>query len=115
MSSTIFGLQSSYILEYCWLFTLFLRRSARCFTGAQGEVDSAPTYLATMFSLSSFILIYTLHVIQQKEGKLLKSPNHYATELTKSFLTYWCSQQIFLIIYYVPDIILSNESTLARI
>ena len=36
MSSTIFGLQSSYILEYRWLFALFLR-SARCFTGAEGK------------------------------------------------------------------------------
>ena len=52
MSSIIFGLQSSYMLEYCWLFSLFLRRSAWCFTGAQRELDSAPTYLTAIFSLS---------------------------------------------------------------
>ena len=48
MSSTIFGLQSSYIPGYHWLFTLFLR-SAKCFTLAQGEVDSTPTYLTAIF------------------------------------------------------------------
>ena len=30
--SSIFGLRSSYMLEYHWLFAVFLR-SARCFTG----------------------------------------------------------------------------------
>ena len=40
------------MLGYCWLFTLFLSRSARCFTRVQGEVESAPTYLATI--LESF-------------------------------------------------------------
>ena len=42
MSSTIFGLQSLYMLEYHWLFALFLRGSARCFTHAQGEVEWTP-------------------------------------------------------------------------
>ena len=37
MSSTI-GLQTSYKLGFCWLFTLFLRRSARCSSCAQGEL-----------------------------------------------------------------------------
>ena len=50
MISAIFGFQSSYMLEYHWLFTIFLRRSSRCFTSAQRELDSAPTYLAAMFS-----------------------------------------------------------------
>ena len=41
MSSTIFGLRSSYMLEYHWLFTLFLR-SARHFTGAEGKWTPLP-------------------------------------------------------------------------
>ena len=32
-----------------WVFTLFLSRMGRCFTQVQGEVDSAPTYLAAIF------------------------------------------------------------------
>ena len=40
-----------------WLFTLFLRRSARCSTRAQGEVDSAPTYLTTIFSLLRILIV----------------------------------------------------------
>ena len=48
MSSTIFGLQSSYMLGYSGLFTLFLRRSARCFTHVPGEVDYTPTYLTAI-------------------------------------------------------------------
>ena len=40
------------MLEYCGLFTLFLRRAAMCFTHVQGEVESAPTYVATIFSLN---------------------------------------------------------------
>ena len=43
------------MLEYHWLFSLFLR-SATCFTQAQGEVDSAPTYLPTIFSFPLTIL-----------------------------------------------------------
>ena len=49
MSSTIFGLQTSYKLGFHWLFTLFLRRLARCSTWAQGELGSAATYLAAIF------------------------------------------------------------------
>ena len=49
ISCTIFGLQSSYMLEYHWLFALFLRRSARGFTHVLGEVDSTPTYVAAIF------------------------------------------------------------------
>ena len=48
VSCTIFGLLSSYMLGYCWLFALLLSTSARYFTHAQGEVDSAPTYLAAI-------------------------------------------------------------------
>ena len=33
--SSIFGLRSSYMLEYCWLFAQLLR-SARYFTGVEG-------------------------------------------------------------------------------
>ena len=58
MPSTIFGLQSSYMLGYCWTFALFLRRSTKGFTSVQGEVDSAPTYLATIFSPSYLTLMW---------------------------------------------------------
>ena len=43
VSSILFGLLSSYTLGYCWLFALFLSRSARCFTCVQGEVVSVPS------------------------------------------------------------------------
>ena len=39
--SSIFGLQSSYMLEYRWLFALLLR-SARCFTGVEGKWTPLP-------------------------------------------------------------------------
>ena len=39
--SSIFGLRSSYMLEYCWLFALLLR-SARYFTGIEGKWTPLP-------------------------------------------------------------------------
>ena len=39
--SSIFGLRSSYILEYHWLFSLVLR-SARYFTGVEGKWTQLP-------------------------------------------------------------------------
>ena len=39
--SSIFGLQSSYMLEYCWLFALLLR-SARYFAGVEGKWTPLP-------------------------------------------------------------------------
>ena len=39
--SPIFGLRSSYMLEYCWLFSLVLR-SARYFTGIEGKSTLLP-------------------------------------------------------------------------
>ena len=42
MSSTIFDLQPSHMLGYCWLVTLFLRRSERCFTHVQGKWTPLP-------------------------------------------------------------------------
>ena len=39
--SSIFGLRSSYMLEYRWLFALLLR-SARCFTGVEGKWTLLP-------------------------------------------------------------------------
>ena len=39
--SSMFGLRSSYMLEYHWLFALFLR-SARCFTGVEGKWTPLP-------------------------------------------------------------------------
>ena len=59
-----FVLQSSYNMGYLWLFTLFLRRSTRCFIHAQGEVDSASTYLTTIFPFS-----YIFNLATAGEGK----------------------------------------------
>ena len=39
--SSIFGLRSSYMLEYCWLFTLLLR-SAKYFTGIERKWTLLP-------------------------------------------------------------------------
>ena len=71
VSSTIFGLQSSYMLGYCWMFSLFLRRSARCFTHVQGKVDSAPTYLPTIFPPFIVVLIYISLIITDMEHLFL--------------------------------------------
>ena len=49
------------MLEYCWLFSLFLSRSARCFTHLQGEMDSAPTYLAAILSPDSTFKNHSNH------------------------------------------------------
>ena len=57
MSSTIFDLQTSYKLGFHLLFTLFLRRLARCSSCVQGELGSAPTYLTTI-SLSRSDIIF---------------------------------------------------------
>ena len=43
-----FGFQTSYKLGFCWLFTLFIRRLARCSSWVQGEVGSTPPYLAAI-------------------------------------------------------------------
>ena len=43
------------MLGYCWLFTLFLRRLARCFNLVQREVDSAPIYLTSIVLLIALI------------------------------------------------------------
>ena len=72
MSSAIFGLQTSYKLGYRWSFTLFLRRSARCSSWVQGELGSAPTYLATIFwfqidlFLNMCFIVHTLLLPMEK-------------------------------------------------
>ena len=55
VSSVLFGLLSSKTVGCFWLFVLFISRVGRCFTQAQGEVNSAPTYLAAIFSLSGLL------------------------------------------------------------
>ena len=67
MSSTIFGLQSSYRLGYCWLFSVFLRRLGRCFhmcAGGSGLCSHIcchhlPSYYCCFKLLS--LAIYLLH------------------------------------------------------
>ena len=44
-----FCFQTSYQLEFCWLFILFLRRSARRSSWMHKQVGSAPTYLTAIF------------------------------------------------------------------
>ena len=51
MSSAIFVLQISHKLRFLWLFTLFLRRLARCSNWAQGELGSALNYLGPIFQI----------------------------------------------------------------
>ena len=46
MSSAILGLPME---GFHWMFTLFLRRSARCSSWAQEELGSAPAYLTAIF------------------------------------------------------------------
>ena len=72
------------MLGYCWLFALFLSRSARCFTHVQGDVDSAPTYLTAILpkNLKINVLLIvggprlrtsSVHVIPPKRGKVTVS------------------------------------------
>ena len=59
--SSIFGLRSSYMLEYRWLFTLFLR-SARCFTGAERKwTPLPPISLPSSESLSLLLVQFKCH------------------------------------------------------
>ena len=79
MSSTIFGVQSSYMLEYRWLFALSLR-SGRRFTGAHGDEDSAPTYLSAIFShipFPSFLWGTNLYLGKNKKNTLMLLVNLY--------------------------------------
>ena len=48
-----FGFQPSYMLGFHWLFTPFLRRSARCSTCAQGEV-TIPTFRDKPWLIENF-------------------------------------------------------------
>ena len=79
--SSILGLRSSYMLEYHWLFTLFLR-SARHFTGAEGKwtplppVSLASSSRTCIFYHITFIpvlLRYTEHMWEaQKKQNLFR-------------------------------------------
>ena len=51
--SSIFGLRSSYMLEYCWLSALLLR-SASCFTGFEGKWTLLPPISPPSSSRSPF-------------------------------------------------------------
>ena len=62
--SSIFGLWSSYMLGYCWLFALLLG-SARYFPGAEGKWIPLPPMsppsspeLPSMYSFDLYVLIY---------------------------------------------------------
>ena len=56
-----FNFQTSYWLRFCWLFTLYFRRSARCPSWVHEQEGSAPTYLATIFySQSLYVHQYLL-------------------------------------------------------
>ena len=65
--SSVFGLCSSHMLEYRCLFALFLR-SARYFTGAEGNWTLPPPYLTVIFSLrhSSLNSDYHCHLDMRK-------------------------------------------------
>ena len=55
--------QTSYNVEFHWLFTLFFRRSARCPSWVHEQVvGSAPTYITPIipiFSISYFFIVWT--------------------------------------------------------
>ena len=88
MSSKIFGLWSSCMLEYRWLFTLFLRSLLHW---CQGKVDSAPTYLTTNFSL--LCLFFKTDLKQyQIQGFELTSLPHKAIFSPQRFNIYWMSK-----------------------
>ena len=69
--SSIFGLPSSYMLEYCWLFALLLR-SARCFTGIEGKWTLLPSISRHLLLLSLFILML-FSLAMQKLYNLMRS------------------------------------------
>ena len=54
--SSIFGLWSSYMLEYCWLFALLLR-SARYVPGVEGKWTPLPPMLPPSSSIDTFLKI----------------------------------------------------------
>ena len=70
-SSVLFGFQTSYLLRFCWLFTLFFGRSAKYLSWVQEQVGSAHTYLDTIFWISGqdcWILLNTfffLHLLRR--------------------------------------------------
>ena len=57
--SSNFGLWSSYMLEYCWLFALLLR-SARYLPGAEGKWIPLPPMLSPSSSPTSWFVFKTL-------------------------------------------------------
>ena len=61
--SSIFGLRSSYMLEYRWLFALLLR-SARYFTGVEGKWALLPPISppSSLNVLNFFLIIYYLYI-----------------------------------------------------
>ena len=59
--SSIFGLWSSYMLEYCWLFALLLR-SARYFPGAEGKWIPLPPMLPPSSSNSLIFIVIQLQL-----------------------------------------------------
>ncbi|KAF6084346.1 hypothetical protein HJG60_008617 [Phyllostomus discolor] len=57
MSLAIFCFQTSYKQGFHWLFTPFLRRSARCSSWGEGELGSPPTYLTTIFTKTDSVIV----------------------------------------------------------
>ena len=72
--SSIFGLRSSYMLEYRWLFAVFLR-SPMCFTGAEGKWTplppiSPPSSSENILEVSIFLIFKNmLFIYFWREGR----------------------------------------------
>ena len=63
MSSAIFGLQTSYKLGFHWLFTLFLRRSARCSSWHRENWALLPP---TSLPFSLFLPTHSSDIVEKK-------------------------------------------------
>ena len=59
-----------YQLEFCWLFTLFFGRSARCPSGLHEQMGSAPTYIATFFLEPGMTLDCSFCILNMKQWNL---------------------------------------------
>ena len=80
-----FGLQSSYMLGYHWLFTLFLRRSARCFTPGREKCTPVPP-ISPPSSLSIYCILWITWVTSTRTQALLSFIYFYKNSIVLSAL-----------------------------
>ena len=108
--SSIFGLQSSYMLEYCWLFALFLR-SARCFAGARVSglcshlsrchlLGSPPSFfkLGCKFYFLSFLTLLVFPTVIISPSSTLSKSFFFQLVISYSFFLSYNSLNIFTLL-----------------